>query len=57
MKNIRSASLKVLIAILKITDSDGDTLGEKNDHVNIEEKRGFIKEYIETEGSGIIFSQ
>ena len=31
--------------------------GVKNDHVNIEEKRGYIKEYIEVEGSGIIYSQ
>ena len=32
-------------------------LDEKNDHINIEEKKGFIKEYIETGGLGIIFSR
>eukprot|EP00092_Neocalanus_flemingeri_P099201 GFUD01126542.1.p1 GENE.GFUD01126542.1~~GFUD01126542.1.p1 ORF type:complete len:654 (-),score=198.54 GFUD01126542.1:388-2349(-) len=49
------------IECLEILDSDEEypvclVESEKNDHVNIEEKRGYIKEYIETEGCGIIFS-
>jgi len=57
----RPIPTETTIECLDILDSDEEypvclVESEKNDHVNIEEKRGFIKEYIETEGSGIIFS-
>lgn len=57
----RPVPTETTVECLEILDSDEEypvclVESEKNDHVNIEEKRGYIKEYIETEGSGIIFS-
>merc|ERR550519_3097632 len=52
----------VTVECYDILDSDEEfpvcvAQGEKKDAVNIEEKRGEIKEYIEKEGLGIIFSK
>jgi len=57
----RPVPIETTIECLEILDSDEEfpvclVQSEKNDHVNIEEKHGYVKEYIETEGSGIIFS-
>jgi len=57
----RPAPVETTVECLEILDSDEEfpvciAENEKNDHVNIEEKRGHIKEYIETEGAGILFS-
>lgn len=57
----RPPPIETTVECLEILDSDEEfpvclVEGVKNDHVNIEEKRGYIKEYIEVEGSGIIFS-
>jgi len=57
----RPIPTETTIECLEILDSDEEypvclVESEKNEHVNIEEKKGYIKEYIETEGSGIIFS-
>jgi len=57
----RPPTIETTVECLDILDSDEEfpvclVESVKNDHVNIEEKRGYIKEYIEVEGSGIIFS-
>jgi len=57
----RPVLTETTVECLDILDSDEEfpvclVESVKNDHVNIEEKRGYIKEYIEVEGSGIIFS-
>jgi len=57
----RPPTIETTVECLEILDSDEEfpvclVESVKNDHVNIEEKRGYIKEYIEVEGSGIIFS-
>jgi len=49
-------------ATIDILDSDEEypvclVEGEKNKNVNIEEKRGYIKEFIEMEGLGTIYSE
>jgi len=58
----RPTPVEKTIECLEILDSDEEfpvclVENEKNDHINIEEKKGFIKEYIETEGLGVIFSR
>ena len=49
-------------ATIDILDSDDEypvcvVEGERQENINIEEKKGFIKEFIEREGLGIIFSE
>ena len=62
MEPSNSAGDEVLDDTIEILDSDEEfpvcTLeGDKQENVNIEEKKGFIKEFIEREGLGVIYSE
>ena len=54
--------LPVEIECFDILDSDEEfpvclAINDKEQYLNVEEKRGYVKEYIETEGAGILFSE